>query len=264
MKQRIRSFAVLGLLLQAGTINAATLTGTLTPGNQTNVNLTTTGGIDWVVWGGGTTNTLAPSDSKSGGTAISDLTTVGNPGTTPRTGDGHNGSALDPWHTFDWTDGSPLATATSYYSGLMYATNKGVYGVTSQGIGFSMTAAGSSTQSRILDIYFLSYLGTTTITASLPGAAPVALELTATNSSARWLELGRASFEFLTDSPSDVLTITSVLTTSVNDDFAKVMLHGAALRNAAVTAIPEPGSTLALAGLLAGGMFLRQRKRRSA
>lgn len=87
---------------------AAQLTGSLATGN-TRVNLTDLGLEDWAIWGyssGGTSISLSPNASNSGGTAISSLTAI-NPNGLPLRGTGQFSSAFPA----TWDNGTPTASA---------------------------------------------------------------------------------------------------------------------------------------------------------
>lgn len=134
------------------------LTGSLSTGT-TNHNLSTSGTIDWAVWGyagGGRSTSLSPDVRKNGGSAISSLTNMDSCGAPLR----GIGQFPITGHRFTWTDGSPTTNANSVYVGLQHNSTD------SRNCGFSFTVPADTT-SRELQVYVHAHHGTGRLTATL-------------------------------------------------------------------------------------------------
>lgn len=240
--------------------NAAVLVGAFSESSSEispqNYDLTTLNGktsttvLDWGIWGEANSSSLSPTDSKNGGSGISDLSKIGVNGTLRgMSGDG----TLTDRPTFQWSDGTPSSSANNVGAGIQnYNTSVG--GV---GLGFGLTLTGEAGVSRQVDVWFGSHRGTTRIEASLNGASSVFYDLEANESTNN--KYGWATFTFTPDASDDLLTITTILTeetstvkTGNSYFFATALSEGA-------TAVPEPASAvIMLIGL--GLLFLCRSK----
>ena len=235
--------------------HSATLTGSITSymnqSDETNVDLTTIGNLDWAVWGEGDSTGLSPTNSKAGGSLISDLTDI-NPNGIVLRGLGQFGDFGQT--SYQWSDGTPTVAADSVNASIQHMTN---YGDNPLGAGFGVHVSGSTSGTRTVDVWFGTHRGTTEITATIPGAAPVSFSIIANEfDNDNFNTFGHATFTFQCDSPTDSLYITTVMTaSSVDSDFSNAYLSALTVSG---QAIPEP-STFALGGLGLLGLLRRRR-----
>ncbi|MGA2788292.1 MAG: PEP-CTERM sorting domain-containing protein [Verrucomicrobiota bacterium] len=228
---------------------AAEINGSLTTGQNLNVNLSALGTEDWALWGygsGGTSTSLAPDVTKAGGSGISSLTYL-NPHSQPLRG-------LGQFHInfgFSWTDGNTVASASGAWGGLQ--SNDAAGPGLGVGEGFSFTVP-ADTFERILNVYVDEHLGVGKLTATLSdGSAPAyvnsAIPIGANSP-------GVYTIDYSAASPGQTLTV-SWVETSYSATYDNPAIYAVTL-----SAVPEPGATtlMVLAGLTAGGFFLSRRK----
>lgn len=253
--------AVLGLYAVCFTglsTEAAVLIGSMAESSVDNFDLTTrnnaedTTVVDWAVWGQGTSTTLSPTTSKLGGSAISDLTDI-NPYDIALRGLGQFGDLGQT--TFQWTDGTPTASASSVIAGIQHNANGG----TVTGTGFETTFSGDAGVYYTVDIWFGSHRGTTQISASLNGAETLVYDLVA--GEVIYNKFGWATYTFMLDSSEDVLTISTILTVNTSPTATgNAYFFAASLATDSHYSItPEPGTVSLMCGGL--GLLLVCRKR---
>ena len=243
----------LSWIMLAGTITlrlpAAEINGSLTTGQNLNVNLTSLGTEDWALWGygsGGTSINLAPDVSMAGGSGISSLTYL-NPHSQPLRG-------LGQYHInfgFSWTNGDTVASASGAWGGLQ--PNDGAGPGLGVGGGFSFTVP-AGTVERILNVYVDEHLGVGQLTATLSdGSAPAYVNSSIPNGNN---SPGVYTIDFSAASPGQTLTVSWVETS------ASAAYDNPAIYAVTLSAVPEPGTMtlMVLASLTAGGFFLSRRK----
>ena len=230
-----RQFAILAA--------AGELTASFSNSGYTGQNLTTLGDVDWAVWGyagSGTSTSLSPDNRKAGGTAISALTDID-----PGTDDELRGlGQFRINHTFNWSNGTSPASATSVYCGLQHnvqATNE-------TGDGFSFTVP-ADTQKRRLIVYSAVHYAVGELTATLSdgSAAQVTVQQdckTAVNSPSRFV------IDYAAGSDGQTLTIKFVVTWNSNDGNGNAQIYAVALSDyhAATINIRKDGELLDAAG----------------
>jgi hypothetical protein len=215
----------------ASVSQAGTLNGTLLPGAAINQNLTAEGTIDWAIWGfadSGTSTSLTPDDHKTGGTGISALTNISNG--TPLRGLGQFG---DFAHTFDWTDGTPVLTASAAEGGLQHNSTNAQPNIIGEGFSLSVPA---DTQLRRLSLYVTAHEGIGTLTASLSDASAPDYAQDLGDNITQNLP-GTYQIDYAADSAGKVLNVTYVLTQKGTTQFANVAIFAASLT------IPKPLTT---------------------
>jgi hypothetical protein len=242
------SLILLGITLSTCPAQTGYIDGFLTVGPQANVNLTTLGTEDWAVWGyasGGTSTSLAPNVSKSGGSGISDLTYL-NPHSQPL-------RAIGQFHvnyTFSWIDGDTVSSASSAYAGLQDYSGTGPGLGVGEGFIFTVPA---DTIERTLSVFVDIHEGTGQLVATLSdGSAPAYV-----NSA---IPVGGNSpgvytIDYAAAAPGQTLTVKwweiSYATTFDNP----------AIFAAALSEVPEPGTgtLVGLAALIVAGAGVRRR-----
>jgi hypothetical protein len=223
-------------------VRAGIITGTVTQQRVLDANLTTQGTTDWAVWGQGTSTSLAPTDSMSGGSGISDLSDLTN-GSDLR-GLGQFGNYGES--TFDWTNGTNVPSATGADSGIQndsgYGFDCSALGTGSCGEGFSFTVAADTTLEE-LTLYDTVNAGSAQLTATLSDSSAPELVQNFTGPTGNTPFF--STIDFSANTPGQLLTVTLVIT---GDDSgtgtANAAIQGATLSEVAT---PEP-STLALFG----------------
>ncbi len=171
-------------------------TGTNLGAVTTNVNLTAKGPVDWALWSAAG---ATPSESKSGGTAISDLTITTDAGVSYAVGPTVN--AL-----YSWADGTPDATGTDSNPGdPRLTTGTGVDAMEGSGAKLSLTVVGT-TSPQTVTIWGCSLKVGATITASLAGSSTVTTQLIRFDNSSN--NIWTYSVTFQADNPGDLLTLT--------------------------------------------------------
>lgn len=135
-------------------------------GSNASYNLTSYGALDWAVWkkanGSNSAANAIPTDSKSGGTALSDLFTVG---TTSGAGFRASTNSAPNWD-FTYTDGI-TAGPTENANGVFHDT----LGTAGKGVGLTVTLP--TTNTYRITFFVAGYNTTTLLTASLTGATTV-------------------------------------------------------------------------------------------
>lgn len=229
--------------------NAATIAGSFSSTTASGAPLGTTGALDWRIWdtNNGAINafpagTVPLYNEKSGATALSNLTAnFGTAGT---------GSEFLPGHTYTYSDGTLPTAETATQQGVSIAGSAA--DLAGSSFGFTVTTA--STLQHTLTIYGAHTRIGSTITLSLTGATTNVKTLaTSGTSTNNWIYTAT----FTPDTAGDVLTI-SYTPDGVSTDATN---GGNRLRfgAAAVSAIPEPSSSLLLLGTL-GALALRRRR----
>jgi len=229
------------------------------------VNLTGTGSIDWAYWASangndmGSTN-VAPTNSKSGGTAISNLSVVGGGnfrGTASTTADGAG--------LYSWSDGTTagLTSQTNYSlpgalvfnSRIGDGTTPNTPGVTGNGSGFTFTVQGTPGQDTYVVLYFGGFSITGNLSLSLNNAAavPVATQLFPGD---QVKNIHAYQVVFNPDSAADLLTIS--FTGSNAGGNGHVGIEAVTVGTTSV--IPEP-STALLTAVASLGVLRRRRGR---
>ncbi|MEX1308539.1 MAG: InlB B-repeat-containing protein [Eubacteriales bacterium] len=261
-------FLVIILLPTAVSAASGELTGSLTKARYTGVNLTALGDVDWAIWGysnSGTNTSLLPNERKSSGNAISNLTDI-DPGTDdPLRGLGQ----FRINHTFNWTNGTNITSATGAYTGLQHNINK-TYEI---GDGFSFTVP-ADTQKRRLIVYaaFHYCVGELTAVLSDGSAASLTLQQNSTNTSTGANEPSRIIIDYSAASDGQTLTVT--LTTTLNnvDGNGNTQIYAVALsdyhtatiniknggtptNSSGAVELRQNGSTVATATLSATGVY---------
>jgi hypothetical protein len=246
---------VIGLVFLTSGAQAGILTGTLSSGPGS-ADLTTQGNTDWAVWGyadDGTSASLAPNDRKSGGIGISFLTELSNGNPLRALGQfGSYGETL-----FSWSDGTPVTSAGSAYTGLQLDGSADI--ASTVGEGFSFTVA-ASTALSVLYVYTSVNLGIASVTASLSddSADPVTQILSASSgNNVPFL----SQFDFAADTAGQLLTVTLDLTQDDSCNIGACNTGNIAIQAAALSAVPEP-STLTLFGAAVTFVPLVTRRRR--
>ncbi len=241
---------------------AGTLIGSLTTGAAVNRNLTVEGTEDWAIWGfanGGTSTSLTPDDHKAGGFGISALTDFSNGN--PLRGLGQFGAFA---HSFDWTDGTPVASFTGALGGIQ--NNSMPLSPNPVGEGFSFQVPASPTL-RTLRVYVATHLGTSRLTASLSdGSAANFVQDQGDNVSENLP--GVYEIQYAANSAAQTLNVSFVLTQGSNTSHSNAQVHAVSLaQNTTTPAIPLVRSPTSPAGLamvallaLAMGWCLRARR----
>ena len=198
------------------------LTGSITQSSYSNVNLTSLGDVDWAVWGyasSGTSTSLSPDESKSGGSGISDLMDID-----PGIDDALRGlGQYHINHTFNWSNGTSTTSATGAYAGLQH----NVSATYQTGDGFSFTVPADTTKRRLIVYTAVHYaVGELTATLSDGSAATLTLEhdaKTGVNSPSRFV------IDYAAGSDGKTLTVTFVSTWNSNDGNGNVQIYAVAL-----------------------------------
>lgn len=215
-----------------------TLSGTLTGGSSFGHNLTTQGDVDWAIWGyalGGTSTSLAPNTRKNGGSAISNLTSYSNGN--PLLGLGQFGPFA---HSFDWSDGVPVATDTGATGGLQHNTNL-IVQIPPVGEGFSFTVPAGTVMQR-LRVYVATQVGISTLTAHLSDScAPDYVQTQGDNATINMP--GWFTIDFAAGSEGQTLTVSFILTTGSVGQTSTAQIHAVCLGAEEVAATPTPTAT---------------------
>ena len=249
----MRATSFLSFILLAGAITlplpAAEINGSLTIGQNLNVNLTSLGTEDWALWGygsSGTSTSLAPNVSLAGGSGISSLTYL-NPHSQPLRGLGQFGVNFG----FSWTNGNTVASASGAWGGLQ--ANDGVGPGLGVGEGFSFTVP-ADTFERVLNVYVDEHLGVGTLTATLSDGSASAYINSSIPIGAN--SPGDYTIDYSAASAGQTLTI-SWVETSYSSTYDNPAIYAVTLSE-----VPEPGTMtlMVLAGMTMGGFVLLRRK----
>jgi len=198
------------------------LAGSITQSSYSNVNLTSVGDADWAVWGyasSGTSTSLSPDESMSGGSGISDLTDID-----PGTDDALRGlGQYHINHTFNWSNGTSTPSATGAYAGLQH----NVAATYQTGDGFSFTVPADTTKRRLI-VYTAVHYAVGELTATLSDGSAAALTLVhdakdGVNSPSRFV------IDYAAASDGQTLTITFVSTWNSKDGCGNVQIYAVAL-----------------------------------
>ena len=232
MKRRILAFGITAMLVialfPATTVSAieisaiGELTGSITQSSYNGVNLTSLGDVDWAIWGyasSGTSTSLSPDESMSGGSGISNLTDID-----PGTDDALRGlGQYHINHTFNWSNGTSTTSATNAYTGIQH----NVSGTYQTGDGFSFTVPADTTKRRLIVYTAVHYaVGELTATLSDGSAATLTLEhdaKTSINDPSRFV------IDYAAGSDGQTLTVTFISTWNSNDGNGNVQLYAVAL-----------------------------------
>lgn len=261
MKTAILSMAAV-LTIAVGGVRASTISGSFVQQQVFNADLTAEGTTDWAIWGQGASTSLSPTDSKLGGSGISDLTRYSNGDPLRGLGQFGNYGAS----SFTWSDGTNTQSASGVWGGIQNESGYNMdcavsNGTDSCGEGFSFTVdAGTALQELVL--YSDVHGGTGTLTATLSdSSAPVYTEnMTFFGANLPYV----STIDFAAASEGQELTITLLLT---SDSTGGTGTANVAIQAAAVSQVdsptPEPG-TLALGGMAMAGAGAFARRRKSA
>lgn len=245
----------------------AELVGNISVGTKANnFNMTTMNGevpsvIDWVVWGQGQGTSLSPSNSRVSGTAISDLTLY-NPASQPLRGLGQ----FSLGESFQWTDGSPTASASSVRTGLQ-VNSELTFGADPNlllGTGFSFTVAGSPSLTQRLYVWVGQHSGVSDFTATLNGFAPVTYQLSAPTDGNSYALL---TYDFSPNLAGDLLTVTGTVSTvspGSTGIFTNNYWFGAAVGSVGSSSVPEidPATGSSALSLVVGVLAMIEQRRR--
>jgi hypothetical protein len=229
---------------------AGSIAGTLTQQQVSNANLTALGTTDWAVWGEGSSTSLAPTDSMSGGSGIGNLTDITNGD--PLRGLGQYGNYGES--TLAWTNGTPTSSASGVFSGIQNnATSCCEVG---EGFSFSIAAGTGPQQLTIFD--GVNY-AVATLTATLSDSSAPTFTQTIDNDA--FNQSYYSVLDFSADSAGQTLNVSLTVTTNYAlDGTGNVNIQAMALS----PTTPEPGTTgLCMAGICLAGLAAIVRKRRA-
>lgn len=230
------------LALAGNSSQAASIIASLVQTQQFNVNLTTSGDLDWAVWGQGANTSLTPTTRKVGGSSISSLTNISAGSSLRGLGQFGNYGAS----SFNWTNGSPLANATGVFAGLQHENTTGKI---NEGFSFTVPA---DLAIRRMTLYFDTHLGISTLSATLSDASATAYSQTF-NATTHNNWPGILTIDYSAASAGQTLTISGLLTSSPdpNANFA--------IQAVSLATVPEP-SVLGLTGI---AVLIGLRRRRA-
>jgi hypothetical protein len=224
------------------TAMGATLSGSVTASSPASVDLTAQGLVDWAIWNyqaGSAGTNGAPSNRKSGGTAIGNVSAVLG---TPR---GITGTMSPP--TYSYTDGTSPASG----SGAIGAITDNQINVVGSGV--KVSVAGDPNVLRTVILYVAGFNGNAELKATLNGA-PVYTDSTVTYGSPRTGAVYTLMFQ--PDSAADLLQVQytmKTLATGTGSGNANADIQAIAV------AVPEPG-VVSLIGVGAVGLLRRRRR----
>lgn len=234
------------------TASAAVLAGEFAGTTVSQVNLTTSGGLDWAYWdssdgsdASGTTsgNAATKTNSRNGGAGIQDLIYT----------DANNSALLgrNVGHGFTYSDGASPTSETVV--GGEYGIDISGTAAEIAGASLSLTIMAATTEARILTIYGHNRRTGTSITSSFSGDVTTETDtFDGEDGGADWLYV----LNFQADTVGQLLTVNI----SPDGDSTNEFNAANSLRVAAATlAVPEPSSGLLLA--LAGLSILALRRR---
>lgn len=249
------AFATASLLLTAFS-QAATLSlsNAVPSGSNAQININSFGALDWTIWkkaGSANAAGAAPSDSRSGGTAISDLYSVGG-GTA---GFRASTNSTPNWD-FVFTGGTPTASGTvSDVNGVFHPDT----GSAGKGVGLTVTLP--TTNTYIITLFVAGFNTTTQLTASLAGATAL------TNSTFTPVSNDPKSMAYFqitatADAANSPVTLEIINTALSNPSLpgSGIDANGHVMISAvAVQLIPEP--TTAVMGLISAATLAFRRRR---
>jgi hypothetical protein len=244
----------------ATTVFAGPISGSLVAQKFVDLNLTTEGTLDWAVWGEGSSTSLAPTTRMSGGGgSISNLTQLSN----GLRNVGHFGDYGES--NFDWTNGTPNASATHRFTGIQFVNvDGGQDGLpgdgTTSGDGFSFTVAAGTTPEE-LRLYMTVNFGTALLTATLSDGGTLTQNLNIYPGSGGFNGPYLSTIDFNALSAGQTLTVTVRLTQSNLN--ANVAIQGLDLSfpsQQQSDTVPEP-ATISLVGISLAGLFAKLKKK---
>jgi len=222
-------------------------------------NFTADGTTDWAIWESrvttGNTN-FAPTYSKNGGTAISNLTNVGGAGLR-----GTASSTSFGTGRYTWTGGTPPTDSQSNYklnSSLIFNADAVTFG-SRDGKGLSLTVQGLVGVTNYLVLYLGGFDASGKLELTLNGATTI-VDQSQFFASAGDKQTAAYQVAFTPDNATDVLTVkfTSVIANETEGSNSHVGIEAVSLGLTSV--IPEPGS-VAL-GAIGAALLLGRRSRR--
>ncbi len=223
---------------------AGTLTGSMTTGSTSNVNLSAAGITQWAVWGQGTSTSLAPTSNSIGMTGISNLTGFSN-GNSLR-GLGQYGSYGES--TFTWTNGTPTLSASGVASGIQFNNQPG--GPSGVGEGFSFTVPANTIAAQ-LTLFTTTHDGISQLLATLSDGSAPPLTINTTQ-----IGNNKAHTFYINYQANSNATLTlKYLLTSENSGYGNAAIQGVS------TTYTVPGPLPVLGVASAFGMSRRLRRR---
>jgi hypothetical protein len=235
-------------------VNAATLSGNVSAdftGNTT-FNLTDMGTLDWAYWNQEPSPaTGVPTNSKSNATLIGSATAVG--GGSVR---GSTSTSSMPENIFTFSNGSTTASSSSG----VQATGIFNTQLTQSGAGVSILVDLPTVQTYTVYIWASAFaMNSSTFTAALSGATSFVSTALVDNTSSSAKDTYLITLTVTPNTAGDDLTLTAVAGTSGGAS-SHVLISGIAV---SPFAIPEPGTSAALAGVAvlgAGALGVRRRR----
>jgi hypothetical protein len=240
------------LALCPGTLDAASITGMYTAILDADFDLTALGTSDWAYWA--TTSNPAsgvPTNSKLGGTLISNISAVGGGNVRGST------STTRPVYDFVFTDGTTPTMGTADNVRGLFNTQLDMVGA-----GVALDLILPTTGTHTITLWVSGFNGAGELTASLSGATDYVNVTPLFGGDAE----KDSAYYTLTASPDtagDILNLSYILNTDTGSS-SHVLISGVAISPAPlVAAVPEPSTwTLASVAMLALG-FARRRQRRT-
>jgi hypothetical protein len=239
-------------------VNAATVTGVVSADftGDTTFNLTSMGTLDWAYWNleSPTSASGAPTNSKNGATLIGSATALG--GGSVRGSLTTAGAVPESYFTF--TDGSPTSSGTGVMSTGIFNTQ-----LATTGAGVSILVDLPTVQTYTVYIWASAFaMSSSTFTTALSGATSFVSTALVDNTSSSAKDTYLITLTVTPNTAGDDLTLTAVAGTSGGAS-SHVLISGIAV---SPFAIPEPGTSAALAGVavLGAGAFGVRRRRVNA
>lgn len=215
------------------------------------VDLTAEGTLDWTYWevtGSAASASVAPTNSKSGATLISNAASFG--------GGGLRGSSTSATvGRYSYTDGtSPVSNTNQDLAGLLFNENLAANAV---GKGFSLEITGSPDEERLVHLYLGGFDVDTQLTLSLNGVTSV-VDTSQSFGNFGAKQIAVYTVRFQPDTIADTLSVTYIATARLNSSNSSHV----GLEAVTVSAVPEPGAALSLVG--GAGLLLGLRRRQRA
>jgi len=243
------------IVLTAALFNPRAEAATLIPENvvrvsstvTTPVNLTTAGPIDWAYWSQITNGaSAAPSNDKSGGTAISDLGIAG--------GTDRQASGVNTVEKYRFTDGTSPTSATNVSLGGLVFNNR--LGTNAAGKGLPLQIAGDPASERVLSLSPGGFGAPGILALTLAGIGSPGIDGTQVFTTAAPKNIAIYTLRFKPDQLGDLLPISYTAASITDTKSGQVGIEAVT-----VAAIPEPRAmTLGLVGMLL--IFRRRGSRR--